>query len=68
MKRAGKGHILQRFLEFIGRYIEDLLIFSGISCIVYATFQIGITAGFYCLGGCLLALGVYFTKNPIGKG
>lgn len=47
----------------MSRYVEDILIFSGLSCIVYATFQVGKIAGFYCLGGVLLALGVYFTRH-----
>ena len=55
--------ILRRFVAFLSRYVEDLLIFSGLSCIVYATFQVGKIAGFYCLGGILLALGVYFTRH-----
>lgn len=60
--------VLQGLKVILSRYIEDLLIFSGLFCLVFATFQVGRIAGFYCLGGILLALGVYFTKNPIGRG
>lgn len=60
--------VLLGLKAFLSRYVEDILIFSGLFCIIYATFQVGRIAGFYCLGGCLLALGVYFTKNPVGKG
>lgn len=63
-----KNKILARIKAFLSEYIEDLLIFCGIFFIVYATFRVNETAGFYCLGGFLLGLGMYFTKNPIRKG
>ena len=49
-------------------YIEDLLIFSGLFFIACATFMVSETAGYYSLGVSLLGLGVYFTRNPLGKG
>lgn len=58
---------MREFMRIIGAYIEDLLVFMGLFCINYATFQIGEIAGFYCLGGCLLGLGAYFTRHPPGK-
>lgn len=68
MKSKRIKAVLQEFKAILSRYIEDLLIFSGLFCLVFATFQVGRIAGFYCLGGILLALGVYFTKNPTGGG
>lgn len=53
---------------FIGNYLEDICLFSGLFFIIFATFQINRIAGFYCIGACLFGLGVYFTKNPIKKG
>jgi hypothetical protein len=55
------GHI-------IGLFYEDILILSGLFFIVMATFMLSKVAGFYCLGGCLFGLGVYFTLFPIKKG
>lgn len=54
------GHI-------IGLFYEDILIFSGLFFIVMATFMLSKVAGFYCMGGCLLGLGIYFTRFPIRK-
>lgn len=50
------------------KYIEDILIIGGLSCIVVATFFLSTIGGIYILGGCLFGLGVYFTKYPIRKG
>lgn len=66
-KEDRKRRVWSTFERITEEYIEDSLIFLGLFCIVYATFQIGKIAGFYCLGGCLLGLGVYFTRHPIRK-
>lgn len=48
-------------------YIEDIFIFSGLGFLIYATFRLSEIAGFYCVGICLLGLGVYFTRHPIKR-
>jgi hypothetical protein len=53
--------------RIIGLFYEDILVFSGLFFIVMATFMLSKIAGFYCLGGCLLGLGVYFIRFPIKK-
>lgn len=60
--------ILKAAIKFLSACIEDILIISGLTFIVVATFLLSKVAGLYCLGGCLLALGVYFTVFPIRKG
>lgn len=62
------GVVMLKKLKFIGKYIEDILIVSGLTCIVLATFFVSKIAGLYCLGGCLFGLGVYFAKYPYRKG
>lgn len=49
------------------KYLEDVLIASGLCTIVGATFRINTTAGLFCLGGVLLALGIYFAVNPLER-
>lgn len=51
-------------LAFIMGYLEDILIISGLTFIVKATFLLSKIAGIYCIGVFLLALGIYFTKFP----
>ncbi len=41
------------------KYIEDILILSGLALIVFATFRLSVTAGLYAAGVCLLGLGVW---------
>lgn len=53
--------------KFITKYIEDILIFIGLTCIVIATFLLSKIAGMYVLGSALLGLGIYFTKCPLRK-
>lgn len=55
-------------MKFIKNYIEDILIISGLTVMVGTTFFISKIAGFYTLGTVLLGLGVYFSKNPPGRG
>lgn len=49
-------------------FFEDIMIFTGLGFIVFATFVLSTVAGFYCLGACLFGLGVWFTRHPIKKG
>lgn len=49
------------------KYLEDILIASGLITIVGATFRINTTAGLYCMGVVLLALGIYFAINPLER-
>jgi hypothetical protein len=51
-------------LKFINKYIEDILIFSGLAAIVAATFMLSIIAGVYCFGVALLVIGVLLAKYP----
>jgi hypothetical protein len=50
--------------KFMLNYIEDILILSGLTVIIAATFLLSEIAGLYCLGAVLFGLGVYFSKNP----
>jgi len=54
-------------MKFTTNYIEDILIISGLTIIVTATFLLSTIAGLYCLGCVFLALGIYFTVCPIRK-
>ncbi|MGJ7044642.1 hypothetical protein HNR52_000826 [Thermoanaerobacterium thermosulfurigenes] len=47
----------------IKNHIEDILILSGLTLIVIATFLLNIIIGIYVLGLILLALGIYFTRR-----
>lgn len=58
---------LNRAKAGVVKYLEDVLIASGLITIVGATFRINTTAGLYCLGGVLLALGIYFAVNPLER-
>lgn len=49
---------------FITKYLEDLLILSGLIIIIKATFLLSLIAGMYCLGLILLVLGIFFAKYP----
>lgn len=60
--------VIKAIKKVLSNYIEDFLIISGLAVIVTATFLLSTIAGLYCMGGCLLALGVYFTVYPIRKG
>lgn len=53
-----------RIKKFLFDYIEDVLIFSGLVCIVGATFTWCALAGFYVLGVVLFGLGCWFAKYP----
>ena len=46
------------------KYIEDVLILSGLVVIAATTFLLSIIAGLYTTGAILLGLGVYFTTHP----
>lgn len=50
------------------KYLEDILIISGLAVIISATFILSETAGLYCLGGVLFGLGLWFAKHPPGEG
>jgi hypothetical protein len=51
-------------MNFIKKYCEDFFILAGAAVIVYATFRIYATAGFFVLGAALLAIGIALAKNP----
>lgn len=52
-------------LNTLGKYAEDILIALGLVAIITATFLLNTIAGVYTLGGCMLGLGIWFTKHPI---
>lgn len=52
-------------IMFIIKYLEDLLIISGLIVIIKATFLLSKIGGMYALGLVLLGLGAYFTKYPL---
>lgn len=54
--------------KIIEKYIDDVLILGGLAAIVAATFMLSVIAGIYAFGVCMLALGVWFAKNPIQRG
>lgn len=58
---------LEKIIFGISNFLEDILIFSGLTCIVIATFLLSKIAGIYVLGIALLGLGIYFTKCPLRK-
>jgi len=53
--------------KFFKDYIEDILVFSGLTVIAGATFLLNFIAGLYAAGLILLLLGVYFTRHPLGR-
>ena len=55
-------------LKYVKKYIEDVLIFTGLVFVNVATYRISSTAGLYATGITLLALGVYFALNPVDGG
>ena len=69
--KAAKARLIERLKAtkvFLIKYMEDILIVSGLIFIIKATFLLSTIAGLYCLGVCLLALGIYFTVFPARKG
>lgn len=67
LKSIGKRLVSVHIRAVIGRYCEDFFIFGGISFIVYATFRVNETAGYYCLGACLFGLGVWTWLHPMRR-
>ena len=51
-------------MKLVSKYIEDILIFSGLTAIVSATFMLSVIAGVYCLGAAFLLVGVLLAKYP----
>jgi hypothetical protein len=51
-------------MGFLRKYIEDLLILSGLVIIAGTTFFISIFAGFYLTGAIMVGLGIYFARFP----
>lgn len=61
-------NLVKRLKKLLNNCIEDILILSGLTCIVIATFLLSKIVGVYVLGVALLGLGIYFTKYPPRKG
>lgn len=49
------------------KYLEDILIFSGLAVIVVTTFLVSKVLGLYALGFTLFGLGVFFARHPPRK-
>lgn len=54
-------------IKIILQNIEDICILGGLYFIIKATFLLSKIAGFYALGICLVLIGIWFARNPIGK-
>lgn len=59
--------LVKQLKKLLNSCIEDILILSGLACIVIATFLLSKIAGIYVLGFTLVGLGIYFTKCPLRK-
>lgn len=53
--------------NLIIKYLEDILIISGLLIIITATFLLSKIIGLYITGIILFGLGVYFSKNPLKR-
>lgn len=51
--------------KIITKYLEDILILSGLLIIIGATFLVSKIIGLYVTGVALFGLGVYFSKYPL---
>lgn len=49
------------------KYLEDILIFSGLAVIVATTFLVSKIIGLYVLGFVLFGLGAFFARHPPRK-
>ena len=58
---------IRALAAFIASFIEDILIFSGLGVVIYATFRLCNIAGWYCLGGVMFGLGAWMTVHPRRK-
>lgn len=54
-------------MKFIARFLEDILVLSGLLIIIIATFLISKIAGLYVTGVVLFGLGVYFSIFPLKR-
>jgi membrane-bound ClpP family serine protease len=55
---------VNKIIKYILKYIEDILIFSGLILIVIATFLLSKIIGLYVLGLILFGLGIFFSRHP----
>ena len=53
-----------KFKQLLSGNIEEILLFSGLFCIILATFLVNIIAGIYVLGFILVGLSVFLLKYP----
>lgn len=58
---------LIKILIFLGAFVEDLLIFIGLTLIITATFTLNRIAGIYSLGFILLIIGLIMARRPPRK-
>jgi hypothetical protein len=53
---------LNTLLKTLSQLLPDLLVIIGSFFITFATFKLSIIAGYYCMGGILLILGLFLAK------
>ena len=58
---------LIKILIFLGAFVEDFLIFIGLTLIIAATFTLNRVAGIYSLGFILLIIGLIMARRPPRK-
>ena len=58
---------MKKFKRLLTNHIDDLLIFSGLLCILGATFYLNVVAGCYFTGLTLVILGILSTRPHKGR-
>ena len=58
---------IKYIINILKKYLEDILILSGLAIIASTTFLISKIAGLYSTGIIFFGLGVYFSKYPLGR-
>jgi len=58
---------MKKIKKFFCNYIEDILIFLGLTIIALTTLKLDFYIGMYVLALILIVLGIYFAKNPLTR-
>jgi hypothetical protein len=53
---------LNTLIHFISRILPEIMVLMGLFFIVDITFKLNLIAGYYCLGGILLLIGLILSK------
>ena len=59
---------LIKILTFLGAFVEDFLILTGLILIIKTTYTLNTIAGAYVLGFILLIIGIIMARKPPRKG